>query len=109
MNQTLAKVTAKIKAGAWLPTPHALTRLDERQILITDVIQETPNAVVVEDYPTDSRGPSVLILLQDSTGLPVHAQWGMGKGVDFVSLVTVYRPDPNEWHEDNLTRRSKQK
>jgi Domain of unknown function (DUF4258) len=107
MNQTLTRVIAALENGDWLPTTHALMRLEERKILIGDVLNGTPHGAIVEDYPTDQRGPSVLLLLKDSAGLPVHAQWGIGKGVDFVSLVTVYRPDPFDWLEDNLTRRSK--
>jgi hypothetical protein len=105
MTETLHKARSLISAGKWLPTAHALQRLSERDILISDVLTGAAQATVVEDYPEDPRGPSVLVLLKDSTGLPVHAQWGIGQGRDFVSLVTVYRPDPAEWLEDNVTRR----
>jgi hypothetical protein len=69
------------------------------------VVEGTLIARVVEDYPNDPRGPSVLILIADSGGLPVHAQWGIANGRDIVSLVTVYRPDPLEWMDDLVTRR----
>lgn len=109
MNPTLARVLAALQSGDWLPTTHALMRLSQRNISIADILSGTPRAIIVEDYPTDPRGPSVLLLLQDNAGLPVHAHWGIGNGVGFVSLVTVYRPDPTEWFEDNLARRSKLK
>jgi hypothetical protein len=46
-------------------------------------------------------------LLQADRNGPVHALWGLEKGQDRPAvLITVYRPDPAQWHDDNRTRRS---
>ncbi len=105
MSGTLKTAVELIAAGKWRPSAHALRRLAEREILAADVLSGTATALVVEDYPNDPRGPSVLVLLYDRDDLPIHAQWGIPEGRETVSLVTVYRPDPAEWHGGFLTRK----
>lgn len=106
MSGTLARVRQLVTSGKWRPTTHALLRLNSRNILLRDVIDGLGSAVVVEDYPLDQRGPSVLILSFDASGLPLHAQWGIPlNNSDIANLVTIYSPDPAQWRKDWLTRR----
>lgn len=106
MSDTFAKVCKLVAEDHWLPTTHALQRLAERQILIGDVLGGLSFATVVEDYPGDPRGESVLVLSFDGADLPIHALWGIpSSDHNLVKLVTVYRPDPLEWHPDWKTRK----
>jgi Domain of unknown function (DUF4258) len=106
VSETLAQVRVLVAKEQWQPTTHALIRLAERDILIADVLRELELAVVVEDYPSDPRGASVLLLSYDSANLPIHAHWGIpANNRNIVNLVTVYRPDASEWHPDWKTRR----
>lgn len=73
--------------------------------MIRDVIRSLAGAVVVEDYPDFPKGPSVLVLQLDGTGRPVHVVWGIPKGHERPAvLVTGYRPDPDRWTSDFLSR-----
>jgi hypothetical protein len=74
VSETFERVKKLLRSGRWLPTTLALSRLESRGILALDVIEGTSLARVVEDYPNDLRGPSVLVLFADTSGLPVHAQ-----------------------------------
>lgn len=83
-----------------------MQRIAQYGILGSDLAEAIGAAEVVEDYPTYYAGPSVLVLLSDTVG-PVHALWGLKSGTDRPAvLVTAYRPDPLQWHDDNRTRRT---
>jgi hypothetical protein len=62
--------------------------------------------LVVEDYPSSRKEPSVLVLQRDGSGLPVHVMWGVPKikGTPAV-LVTAYRPTPELWSSDFMNRK----
>lgn len=106
MSEIYSKVCKLVADDRWLPSTHALQRLAERQILIGDILHGLPFAAVVEEYPDDPRGESVLVLLFDGSDLPIHALWGIPfTDRNLVKLVTVYRPDPVEWHPDWKTRK----
>jgi hypothetical protein len=74
--------------------------------MVHDVVEGLVAALVVEDYPTFPKGPSVLVLEHDATGKPIHVVWGIPKGQSSPAvLVTAYRPDPAKWDETWLKRR----
>lgn len=96
-------------------SPHALSEAIADQ-LATDsiwasILEQT--AAVIEDYPTDPRGPSCLIL-SFVDGRPVHSvvafpskRYAAQRKVSTMAfMVTVYRPDlrPHEWDTDYHTR-----
>jgi hypothetical protein len=84
---------------------HGYEELAADRIAVRDVVENLPDAVVVEDYPDFPKGPCVLVLVVDRDGNPVHAVWGIPKGATRPAvLVTAYRPDPNRWTSD-FTRR----
>ena len=106
VSETLVKIRSLVALGSWRPTQHALLRLQERDLLLQDVVAGRGSAVVIEDYLTDPRGPSVLLLCYTPAKLPLHMVWGIPIGNNqTASLVTVYVPNTTEWMKDNLTRR----
>jgi hypothetical protein len=106
MSETLARVQGLIERGAVRISDHGYDELAADSILIADIIESVRDAVLVEDYPTAFKGPSVLVLQRDSTGRPIHVLWAVPAGqTEPAVLVTAYRPDPQKWSDD-LTRRS---
>lgn len=85
---------------------HAYDEAFEDNLSVVDVIDETPNGDVIEDYPNDPRSPSCLVLLTADGGNPVHAVWAFDDGSGRAILITVYRPDPDRWSDDFRQRRS---
>jgi hypothetical protein len=51
---------------------------------------------LIEDYPTDPRGHSCLILGWTHLGLPIHMVCGHLSEEEFI-VITIYRPDPGQW------------
>jgi hypothetical protein len=105
MSGTLEAVKKLAAAGELRISEHGYDELAEDEIAIRDIVHGVPGAVVVEDYPDFPKRPSVLVLQRDGTGRPVHVVWGIPQGHEHPAvLVTAYRPDPNRWTSDFLTR-----
>jgi predicted DNA-binding antitoxin AbrB/MazE fold protein len=87
-------------------TPMANDELAEDDILSSKVIDGVEPAVLIEEYPTYTKGPCILVLQRDERGSPVHVVWGIPRGQTSPAvLITAYRPDPARWSEDFLRRR----
>jgi hypothetical protein len=98
MSELLRTIQAQVSAGDWRVTLHARKEADDDRIFLMDVIFGIQSAVVVEEYPTHSRGPCMLVLEYDRDDIPLHAVWGLPAGrLTPATLITVYRPDPNQW------------
>jgi len=61
----------------------------------------------IEDYPTDPRGRSCLVLGRPSDTSAIHALWGFDAPSQQAILITVYRPDPKRWSDDFRRRRAR--
>ena len=98
MSTTLTRIQDLAARGEIRVSAHGYDELAADGILATDAITGLSRALIVEDYPTFPKGPSVLVLEEDATGLPIHVVWGIPKGKDSPGvLVTAYRPDPTQW------------
>ena len=52
---------------------------------------------IIEDYPAYKPLPSCLALGNTSGGVPVHSVWAYNAEIAWAALITVYRPDPEQW------------
>ena len=110
MNQlssaTLECVRALAGDGNVLISNHGYDELADDDIFADEVLVGLAGAVVVEDYPSATRGPSVLVLERDGEGRPIHAVWGIPKDkLGPAVLITAYHPDPARWSEDFTERK----
>jgi Domain of unknown function (DUF4258) len=98
MREIGRRLQAKVRERKYRLTSHAEREREADQI----TVQEIDEAVLsdacelVEDYPTDPRGHSCLILGWTRAGLPVHIVCGHLHEEEFI-VITIYRPDPAEW------------
>lgn len=103
---TLERVRALAADGNVLISDHGYDELADDDIFADEVLAGLAAAVVVEDYPSAAKGPSVLVLEHDSEGRPIHVVWGIpDRKLGPAVLVTAYRPDPKRWSEDFTERR----
>ena len=76
-------------------TLHALKRFQENNLDVREVLETLRlKYQIIEEYPNDLRGPSVLILifLEDN---PIHLV--VAPHEDDLIVITVYRPKESEW------------
>ena len=60
---------------------------------------------IIEDYPEDVRGHSVLLAGLGEGGRPLHVVCSPKS--EFVAVITAYLPDPAEWSADFKERMRK--
>ena len=106
MSQFLEQIQALVAKGEVRVSDHGYDEMVEDGLHAREVLAGIGGAVVVEDYPTYPKGPCVLVLQHDRTGMPIHVVWGIPKGqMSPAVLVTAYRPDPVRWTADFMRRR----
>ncbi len=84
-------------------TLHAAKRLEQRGILIEDVISCIKTGEIIEQYPNDYPYPSCLILGKSLTQLILHVV--TGSDLSTLWIVTAYYPDLEKWESDFKTRK----
>jgi hypothetical protein len=106
MSDTLLRVQELVSRGEYLASRHGFRELDADGILFQEVLAGVKAAVVVEDYPTSRKEPSVLVLQHDGRGQPIHIMWGIPRkeGTPAI-LVTAYRPAAERWSADFMNRK----
>ena len=105
MTDTFYKIIDLIQKDQVLVSSHGYDEMAEELIFVSEVVAGVSEAIVIEDYPSYSKGPCVLLLQKDTNGRPIHVVWGIPRGSESPAvIVTAYRPDPSLWSE-GFTRR----
>jgi hypothetical protein len=84
---------------------HLVLRMRERSIQYEDIITAIKNGEIIEDYPEAYPFPACLILAANPYTL--HVVCGLGN--DKLHIITVYKPDKNEWTSDFRKRKERAK
>lgn len=98
--ETIRKYVEK-KNILW--TKHCLNRINQRDILISDIEIAINNGKIIEYYYDDYPYPSCLILGRDKSNKDIHIVCGISE--DYIYMVTAYRPNIDKWENDMKTRR----
>ena len=69
----------------------------------TETREADYTATVVEEYPDDKYGPSLLLLGITESGRPLHAQVSAAD-TPLVRIITLYEPNPVEWLYNTFRR-----
>ncbi|MBU4530614.1 MAG: DUF4258 domain-containing protein [Hoeflea sp.] len=105
MGDLADQLSLRIESGRFRVSDHAQGRMDERGILLSDVLASVPSWSIVETYEVNRMGLSLLAKHELRTG-PVHAVWGMiEECAVHAVLVTVDLPDKETWDEQFTIRR----
>jgi hypothetical protein len=102
----LAAVRRKVLRGDYAVSFTHTEKLRERQIKAADIEEAVANGKIIEDYPDDLRGPS-LLLFGMVNRRPLHIIFG-NLDDDEILIVTAYEPNnKEEWEHDWTTRKKR--
>jgi len=105
VSETLVRVQTLVSEGEVQVSRHGFRELAADGILVDEVLGGVGSAILVEDYPTSRKEPSVLVLQRDRVGRPIHVMWGVPNHAGTPAiLVTAYRPAPERWSVDFMRR-----
>jgi hypothetical protein len=105
MINDISRIKQHIQSENYQFRKHALERASERGIQPLDVKEAILSGNIIEDYPDDPRGMSCLVCGKTFVGDYLHIVCGLVD--DTLWVVTVYKPEPEEWI-DHMTRRASQ-
>ena len=107
MSEFLERVRNLVQGGEVRVSEHGYDKMVEDGLTAREVIDGIRGAVVVEEYPDYPKGPCILCLEEDNTGMPIHVVWGIPKGYAKPAVVvTTYRPDPDRWNNTFTQRKT---
>lgn len=99
----LRDICLKIAERRYEFSKHAVNRSIRRRIRVAEVEEVFRNECeVIEDYPEDKYGPSLLVLGITDAGRPLHVQVSYPDR-PLLKIVTLYEPDASVW--SNMRRR----
>jgi hypothetical protein len=98
----MEKVRIAFRTAHYEISRHATARMFRRGIKTDEVEDAMGRAEIIEDYPDDKYGPSLLLLGFTRDGRPLHVQLARSR----MRIVTVYEPDPKEWLNWRIRRSS---
>ena len=84
---------------------HSILRLRQRRIDTNDVRNVLLNCKIIEEYLKDKPFPNFLIMGYTRAQEPLHMVIAVDNEDNMLWVITIYRPDPNEW-ENGFTRRT---
>lgn len=64
------------------------------------------NGEIIEDHPDDYPFPSCLICGFNTNNQPIHTVWAYNKNKQLAILITVYRPNNNQWINNYKRRKT---
>src|SRR5690606_2925168 len=106
MSNTLQRTLIVVESGEIRISDHGHDELSEDNIFAREVTAGIREAIVIEDYPYDPKGPCVLVLQRDGTSQPIHVVWGIPRNADSPAVVVAaYWPDSDKWTNDFLRRK----
>lgn len=85
-----------MEPGELVFSVHAIRRMAERDISVSDVRIVLESGDVIESYPDDQPFPSKLVLGR-ARGRPLHVVAAEDAGGGRTYVVTVYEPDEAQW------------
>jgi hypothetical protein len=101
----IENIREKVREGKYVVAFTHTEKLRSRRIEAGDIEQAIKGGTIIEEYPSDPRGASCLILgLVGNRRL--HVLCGRLEAEE-VLIITAYEPDPEEWEADWRTRKAR--
>lgn len=94
--KTLEQIRWQLVEGEFNFSHHAFRRAVERNISEGEIREAGANALLIEEYPQDKYGPTILVFGFSKAGRPLHIQASAADSPR-VRIITIYEPNPHQW------------
>jgi hypothetical protein len=93
----LEEIRGKIIQRQYEYSKHAVDQSILREISVGELEDAiSGRSEIIEDYPEDKYGPSLLILGFTISGRPLHIQCSY-PARSLIKIITIYEPKPDLW------------
>ena len=99
----IADIKESVRHGKYKISFTHTEKLRQREIEISALEEAIFTGEIIENYPTDPRGPSCLILGNTKRDRPLHIVCGIMERE--LLVITAYESSFEEWEPDWKTRR----
>jgi len=99
----ISYVKERVRHGRYRISFSHTEKLRQRKIEIRELEEAIFTGEMIENYPTDPRGSSCLILGYTQRDRPLHIVCGIMEAE--LLVITAYEPSLKEWEPDWKTRR----
>jgi len=82
---------------------HGVDQSIIREISVQEIRSAVEVGEIIEDYPEDKFGPSLLIFGMTDKKRPIHIQCSYPSR-SVIKIITVYEPDPERWIDFKIRR-----
>lgn len=100
----LESIVKSIKSNRVRITDHVDEEAMNDGLSCNEIIDSIPTGEIIEQYPEDKPYPSCLILSKNRKDEPIHSVWAYNHVTSASALITVYRPDPDQWIDWKIRR-----
>jgi len=102
----IEKIRNLVSTGKIRWRVHVTHRMRERGIAPDEVVRCILNGEIIEEYADSYPYPAYLICCIVTKKEPLHVV--CATNLNYLWIITVYRPDPKKWKNNFKTRRSKE-
>lgn len=100
----IESIVESIKSNRVRITDHADEEASNDGLSFKEIFDSIPTGEIIEQYPDDKPYPSCLILSKNLKDVPIHSVWAYNQVTKASALITVYRPNPDQWIDWKIRR-----
>ncbi len=83
---------------------HADERANQHSLSLDEILLSVVRGDIIEAYPDRIPRPRCLISGDNSSHEPIHSVWEYTLQSQLATLITTYRPNPDDWEDWNSRR-----
>jgi len=99
----IGEIRQRISQAQFEFSRHAIDQSIVRQISLQEIREVISTAEIIENYPDDKYGPTVLLLGFTNAGRPLHIHLNT-PARPILKIITLYQPSPALWIDFRFRR-----
>ena len=93
----ITQIIQAIQTDRVIVSRHAREEAENDNLKLEQIFSSVLRGEIIKNYPEDRPYPSCLIYGETQQQEPIHSVWAYNQDNGWAVLITVYRPDPQQW------------